>query len=439
MRRRSWIALAVWWLPAVAVAGNDDEIFVGNDAAMMGGAVTALVRDGSAVWYNPAGLAGVDVDTLNVSASAFALRWHDAPSLLSADSGEVAGANFLEFVSAPSALTYVRPLSDTVRGGFGVFVTRASDISIDALLDLEQTSPRVPASARVLLALEFAETSYHLGPSIGWRIQDNLWFGASLLGTLQQINFSSLYTGGSSDQSPDAVALFNQSDRLELTLFGVLVNAGLQWQMTDALRLGLTVQSPTYEVWSTVSQPIVRTGLATTPEGTVYGFFADRLGGSRLGFRTFEPARVRLGLAYTAGDWLVSVDGDLRPRLSGARSFRWNLRAGARYTVSDAFEVGAGLFTDRSAAPTLDGFGARDIDFYGGTLGGTYLTALRLAKDRDAVTFATTLGLRYAYGRGTVGGLVVPTEGDDLLVVQSTPGRLTTHEVGVHLGSAVRF
>ncbi|MDD9941971.1 MAG: hypothetical protein OXU20_13080, partial [Myxococcales bacterium] len=66
------------WPLSTAHAGNDDEFFVGQQAALTGGAVTASVRDGSAAYYNPAGLGAIERATVDVSASVYALRYHSA-------------------------------------------------------------------------------------------------------------------------------------------------------------------------------------------------------------------------------------------------------------------------------------------------------------------------------------------------------------------------
>ncbi|MBM4363715.1 MAG: hypothetical protein FJ104_13625, partial [Deltaproteobacteria bacterium] len=63
MRPRSWprvrlsAGLVAFALAGVAHAGNDEGFLLGNQAALAGGAVTSSVHEGSAVWYNPAGLA----------------------------------------------------------------------------------------------------------------------------------------------------------------------------------------------------------------------------------------------------------------------------------------------------------------------------------------------------------------------------------------------
>jgi long-subunit fatty acid transport protein len=118
------ITCAVALTASHARAGNDDEVLLGNDAALTSGAVTATTADGSAVWYNPAGIARADVSTLDVSGSAFVLRSYDIPELLASDGGEASDGSFVEFVTVPSALTFVRPVADDLHVGLGVFATQ---------------------------------------------------------------------------------------------------------------------------------------------------------------------------------------------------------------------------------------------------------------------------------------------------------------------------
>src|SRR5512139_2442862 len=77
---------AAWTIPLGAIflarpsrAGNDNEFIVGNRAAMLGGTGLATVDDGSATWYNPAGLVHAQSTHVDVSASVYALRLYSAP------------------------------------------------------------------------------------------------------------------------------------------------------------------------------------------------------------------------------------------------------------------------------------------------------------------------------------------------------------------------
>ena len=106
------IASSAW--PELALAGNDDELFVGSQAAMTGGAVSAMVSDASATWYNPAGLGAVPLDQIDVSGTFYSLRAYSAKGFLTSRSGHVDHGSVVEFVSVPSQVAYVRRLAPGV-------------------------------------------------------------------------------------------------------------------------------------------------------------------------------------------------------------------------------------------------------------------------------------------------------------------------------------
>ena len=63
---QSIAALLLSLAPAAAAwAGNDEGIPLGDDAALTGCTVAAMVSDGSSLFYNPAGLAGAERDQVD--------------------------------------------------------------------------------------------------------------------------------------------------------------------------------------------------------------------------------------------------------------------------------------------------------------------------------------------------------------------------------------
>jgi hypothetical protein len=55
---------------------------------MSSGAVSATVTDGSATWYDPAGLGAIDRDQVDVSGTVYTLRFYSASDFIAARSGE---------------------------------------------------------------------------------------------------------------------------------------------------------------------------------------------------------------------------------------------------------------------------------------------------------------------------------------------------------------
>lgn len=63
------ILCATW--SSVALAGNDDGVPVGNEAALRGGAVVSTVSDSSALYHNVAGIGWADTNKVDGSGKPF--------------------------------------------------------------------------------------------------------------------------------------------------------------------------------------------------------------------------------------------------------------------------------------------------------------------------------------------------------------------------------
>ncbi|MEZ4257256.1 MAG: hypothetical protein R3A78_16320, partial [Polyangiales bacterium] len=106
---------------------------------MTGGAVVATVDDGSATYYNPAGLANIKEHQFDLSASVYALRFYHESAFLHTVGGASRDASVTEFVTAPTAITYVRQLADDVSLGLGYFLPQTENFLLRESLSASES------------------------------------------------------------------------------------------------------------------------------------------------------------------------------------------------------------------------------------------------------------------------------------------------------------
>jgi hypothetical protein len=426
--------------PPVALAGNDDEVPIGNQAAMSGGAVTATASDGAAAWYNPAGVAAVTQDTVDVSGSVFSIRHYRMGEFLSASTGDHADARTTELVTIPSALTLVRPVSERVNVSLGVFVPRTVDIRVrDTLFTYGPESTWI-------LDLASKTQAYHAGGTIAVRAHDTVRVGFTLGGIYTTQSARGEFFG--EVVGPDgATGIFGLTIDASVWTVGLEAALGLQWDPTPALSLGLSVRSPSLEIYSSSEADIVTTsamaGGMSTPGADLVLESAAVDGIERA---SLYPPRVRAGVAWRFSRGWVALDGDFQPAWSDdtfqtEREPVWNVRVGGTVRVSDDVALGAGFFSDRASDPDPADLTDTRADFYGGSFGITFDNTHGLAEDEEAetITFSSTVALRYAYGSGEVGSLFVDFADPAREIVKVRVTDYTVHEIGLHVGSALYF
>jgi len=425
------LALAAILAPAVARAGNDEAVLFGSEATVTAGTVTATTSEGSSLWYNPAGIAAVPNSRLDVSGSAFMLRFHHVANFAQVQGGAPVPASLTEFVSIPAAATYVRRLGARVQFAAGVFVPEHSDYTL-------RQSLTGPDSSRWVITDSAIEDDTHVGAGLGIEVHPRLRVGVSLFAAYRSASGSEQFLGGVAGTG--AVDTFSTTSSLySYRAIALELGLGVQWAPTDTVRVGLSVRSPGLQIYEAWSATEIRT-MASTTGGPAASFDPVVDDGSGFGADVVTPFKARLGVAWVTGRASFSVDGDVAAPLTSEhdnpRDLNWNVRVGARWRLREQLLVGAGLFTDRS--PYRDGavVGARGLDFYGLTAGVEFgNTHTVVHGPAPALTFATTLGLRYAYGRGELDTVLIDLQNNPNVAT----GALTVHEVGLNLGSTLRF
>jgi hypothetical protein len=435
---------ALWLLQLVysspdALAGNADEILLGNQALLLGGAVTASVNGGEALWYNPAGLGRAGVSNkFDMSASAYTGRWVNLPNFLTTRDGASAGGNYQELLAVPSTVCFVRQLGKRLALGAGVFVPRYSQIQLQTLLDSEQ-------GFRWSLLATDNIARYHFSAGLAWQPRASLriGFATSVIYESETVGLEFAGVGGA-DRELDQTFIILARQVVRQSV-GASLRVGVQWEPHPNWIVGAALRSPGvfFGNDTTGLDTTAYAGDVGTPAVPIRSAALEDLQARDFSVEVLTPMRALLGLAYRHGRWHFAFDGDIQAGLSSdavARNEKpmWNLRAGARVQLSESLRLGLGLFTDRSTARTTDELRA---DFFGFSSGMTYTNAHKLAANEkaDQISFSTTIGLRYAVGLGEVASLTLPATGITPEVAFDRAVEVTAHEVTIHVGSALYF
>jgi hypothetical protein len=421
--------------PATARAGNEEGVLVGNEAAMSGGAVTAVVDDGTGGWYNPAGVAQVERSSVDASGSATQLRLAETPRLLQSATGAYADGGYYELGGIPSAVTAARRLEPGLVIAVGLFVPSMINHTDRVRLDEESAG----ATTTWQLVQQENVQRYYAGITLGYRVSSNLRIGATLYGLYRQQTTVSQFFGG----TPGPGGFVGGVSALgTLQSAGLELGVGLQWEIVPGLHFGLSVRTPALQLG--VLRRATVTEIAASADGVIFTPTDDM--GLVPRVEIITPTRVRVGLAYRLERGWVGLDADIShelhlPEFGIERRWLVNVRVGGRYEVDPGISIGGGLFTDLSPVSTLVTYGETRIDFAGGSLGLELHTPHRMAEGEQAETlvFSQTFALRYAVGIGTVAGLRFDTTqpaGEQVSVIGTDT---TVHELALHLGSELHF
>ncbi|MGE0792232.1 MAG: hypothetical protein AB7S26_41550 [Sandaracinaceae bacterium] len=437
--RRAWLTLClVWLVPLSARAGNGDGVLLGNGAALSGGAVSATVADGTATWYNPAGLASIRRGAIDVSGSIFQLRAANEPGLISSTTGASNDGGYLELLTIPSASTISRQLEPGLGIAFGIFASRFGQNTVRT--GLETDSP--VGSSQWTLSSSTFDATYHAGGALGFTLSEQVRFGLSLFGVYRERS-RSFQSAGAFDLG-DQMSVIARGGISQVRSFGVELGLGVQWEPHPGVLIGFSGRSPGLELLTQVRSTTTMVEAVVDPgaENRIT-FTPDDAEDLAPALAVLTPGRLGFALGYRWDRGWIAAELDIQPPLEGVgvveRRFVWNLRLGARYEVDRSIGVGAGVFTDQSEQSPIQDLGQTRVDFYGVSGGVEVRTPHRLGEGEsaDELVFSTTIALRYAVGVGEVGGLLFdPANG---LTQQTVAVQTTIHEFGLHIGSALYF
>jgi len=363
------------------------------------------------------------------------------------------------FQVVPSSLSYVYAVGprDPPEGGDPDAITRHSialSVFVPESMKYNKSSqfdvalPDGTYHQRISMANDSA--TYYIGPSWGMRLKGDWAFGASVFVTYATQSLRALFdidadvSPGSTTSTPGHHFLARNLDASSTSVGAALV-LGVQWRPLSHLRLGLTLRPPQVRIWRSTSGSFLS---AASEDSNGQPAFADPPVDSTGWLAWASPFSMTLGIAWAdPGKWAIAVDGDFTaPMHAGDASNRWyfNGRLGVEAWITPRIIFAFGGFTDVTpldpfpAVPDGNLFGAARMDFYGGTVALTYQSPYVVTGSAatDRITFSTTLGLKYAYGFGTIVGADLDfAAGDQAYALK----RITAHDVSVMIGTSVMF
>ena len=402
-------------------AGNDQPYPVGELASTMGGAAVAITHDGTAPWYNPAGLGRVTEEGISATLNVYGVQ-------IEKTTGFVGTADLKGWTTAifPGSLGYVKPLGifgGDIRHALGIAVVvpdfARHEVALDNTIQQNSTNYELHLREQLLEQTVWVIPGWGacFGPRfcVGASLHVGYWSSTGLYSYFEQ------YAAGPGDQFADSTMQQTQYSALELA-----GGAGLQYQPLDNVWIGVSLRSPALTVWSSGKVLMLDSSydtLATTPDAS----YVRRASDDNLKIDQRLPLRLRLGVGVELGDWLLAADVNVSLPQSQYQAVRThdgqttiqpmdaegnpvspnnpldigqpdgrntivNVNVGAQYHFSKKLAAQAGFFTDFSGQP--DDLIDELINHYGLTAG----IAMKGASSMTFVGVIATLGIGKSYG-----------------------------------------
>ncbi len=410
-------------------AGNSESFPLGSEAVVAGGAVTATASTAASLWYNPARLAAVAPGGADLAVSAYALRVGGTPELRTGTAA-LPTRNFsgTTFLAVPSSAAYTMALGGWTIG-YGIFVPTVASSQPRSVAELSE-------GGRVVFDARYQRTETYAGLGVGRQLTSKVSMGASL------------FLAYFDTERSENIGVFSAGKLLHLSSashdteeYGIVAGCGAAYQISSRISLGLSFKSPAFLVHRRDEGVLIRAEREGTDAAQTIAS-SGRSGGPIL-----SPLRGSVGLAVRLGERsLLAVDLRGRGILNrdGLRISdpQVDARAGIRLSIADGVALGAGVFTDRSAATGREGTGARDIlDYYGLSVGVDFGNAYRLhaprADEPKKLRLTTALGVSYAFGAGSVASLAVGRDANGLPTTSAAWDPAVAHEFLVTFAATI--
>jgi hypothetical protein len=401
------------------------NIFVGDRAAGMGGAYTAIADGPEGAYYNPAGLAFSSATYFSLSTNAIQYKrtsyndiwaFSHTPDIDYVRTSFSFTPNFFGFIQKGKRGTF----AFTMTSLDNETTDQRDKITVPNVIELaDLTNLNVDQSLNV--NFNYINSYNEIGISLAYLLHQRVSLGFSVLvgyGNRKTINQNVTQLYASSDDSQLEYFSITSSYFGE-QIFSLRPQLGLQIMPTDWLSIGYlaTFPVPIFGLYYTQSTSFTYAG---SDINATYNFYdmvsvADNQQSNQILFRDglFETSFLKqsLGLAFfVSRSLIISLDGYLYipfpfdPDDIYAKRITLNGALGVEWYITPNFPLRAGVFTNRANTAKIEsefdeGLGVNltetvnqkdHVNMYGGTLSIGFATA-------DS---GINLGVSVAYGRG---------------------------------------
>jgi long-chain fatty acid transport protein len=292
----------------------------GARALGMAGTFTAVADDGSAVYYNPAGISQIDGTSIEAGVALI------SPELRYTTPGGAIETS-TKSATAPSFFITHR-LTDRLSAGFGLYAPYARDADFP-----DDLANGFPSQRSKMVRTD-------LSGVVSWQANDNFSIGGGLVIGKSQI-----------DRSIPAGPGLRINDKMDGTGFGGIV--GLLWKAGDRLKAGVTYRTA-MSIDHSGERTIVAGGVPTTSSAQAEARYPASFG---LGIALTPSENLTLALDADWTGWSsmdqVTVRTDTSPDSTtqlNARDSK-DVRIGGEYSLPEGWAVRAGYAYAQGAFP----------------------------------------------------------------------------------------
>lgn len=406
---------------------NNYQYIIGERAAGMGGAYTAIANDSTALWYNPAGLARISDMHLNISGNTYSYLTTKTEGYWQlpkqGNKSESINMEESDFSVVANTLIFGKKLGDGQAISFGIITPYQDTVlgSMKAKDFIDVKGDTINFQDETAL-----NSKYYLG-MIGYGIQaaDNLGIGASIgIGYYNAQLKDNYFLHFDYTKNPGTESVQFYQGTYEDTEYTIQAGFGAQMKSDMTIDknhiLGFYVQTPTYRLSGNINAKEVcyNSGCKDKYNNDVT-FSWNEQPIKNDPFKQILPGFVSLGYGYEEPDsFNFSLDVVPVFPVSGDGFYKnpiVNVKAGLETYLSDSMIVRAGAFTDFSQKDEVkksNDDGTDKINYYGGTLSvslGKHLMETEVKKKGEKGaptpikrTLWSTFGIVARYGIGDV-------------------------------------